>query len=118
MKIAIAESIAPGQESLLNEVIDSDKAVFEDNEVGISKEYIDMYKESNAKGRMVILALQDHSKHSTKQLCDAFQCTIFKVKQARKLRKMSDGLVISEKNKHHRNRLDLIKSEHFIDFVF
>ena len=82
------------------------------------KDYIKMYHESDPISQLIILNLQDHSKYTAKQHMDAFGCSLYKVKQAWRLCRTSDGLVLPETKKHNRNKLDLNKAEHFLDFIF
>ena len=77
-----------------------------------------VYKESDPQGRLIILSLVDHKVHTRNNIMEYFSCTKYAVDQARKLCKSSKGLVIPTKAKIHRNRLNLSKCEHFLEFLF
>ena len=119
MRKKYAECVAPGQsDSFISDVLDSSDS--DENVQTIVpvelENYVEMYKESDSMAQLVILSLQDHSNYSINQLKGAFGCSSYRVKQARKL--CTKGLVIPKKTKFTRNKLDLNKAEHFLDFVF
>ena len=82
------------------------------------KEMVSLYQNSDSLSRLVILALFDHEKYTKDEIQNFFNCSKYRVDQARKWRKSCEGLLLPKKEKHHRNKLDLVKAEHFIDFVF
>ena len=47
-----------------------------------------------------------------------FQCTKYQIDQARKWRANNETLTIPEREKLKRNKLDIKKCEHFLDFAF
>ena len=111
IKETIAESIAPTQGV---ELIDE---LYGPNDLPADlKPLIEPFKTSDARGRLIILSLVDHSQHSKSFLQDVFGCSKYAVEQARKLRSAMKGLTIPSKEKFHRNRLNLQKCEHFIEF--
>ena len=79
------------------------------------KEFISVYNNSDSMAKLAILSLVDHSKEL---LMKAFNCTKYRIEQARKWKSLSDGLLIPKKEQFSRKRLDLNKSEHFLDFIF
>ena len=76
-----------------------------------------VYEESDTQGKLVVLSLVDR-KHTKEEVQRYFNCTKYAVDKARKLRNPSEGLVFPTKVKIRRNRLNLSKCEHFLDFLF
>ena len=115
-----ASVVAPGQEddflALINDSSD-DITPIDDipKEVG---EMVKLYRNSDSMSKIVVLALFDHDQFSKEETMNYFGCSRYKVDQARKWRKSCSGLLLPQKVKHHRKKLDLVKAEHFIDFVF
>ena len=79
--------------------------------------YQQLYKESDALEKMVILTLLDQS--FSKNDIKTFNCIKYRIDLARKWRDTDQGkgLHIPGKKKFIRHRLDL-KSEYFLDFIF
>ena len=79
--------------------------------------YQQLYKESDALEKMVILTLLDQS--FSKNDIKTFNCIKYRIDLARKWRDtgQSKGLHIPGKKKFIRHHLDL-KSEYFLDFIF
>jgi hypothetical protein len=113
-----AETVAPTQSdefiSILHNV-DAEK----EKAVPIELvQYVTLYKESDSLSQTVILSLIDHHIFSKDTIINAFGCSRYKVDQARKWQAFSDGLVLPEKVKFKRSKLNIQKCEHFLDFVF
>ena len=72
----------------------------------------------NKDSQTVILSIIDHHIFSKETIINAFGCLRYKVDQARKWKTSSDGLVLPEKVKFKRSKLNIQKCEHFLDFVF
>ena len=68
--------------------------------------------------RLVILSLVDHQKYSKKEIMQYFQCTKYQVDLARSWKKKCIGSIIPSKKVYIRQKLDLVKSEHFLDYIF
>ena len=69
-------------------------------------------------GKLIILSLLDHKKYSKQFIMDNFDCSRYRVDRARKWHSSSTGLALLQKTTFKRNRLDLQKCEHFLDFIF
>ena len=76
---------------------------------------IDMYKASDKLCQTIILSILDKPK---KEIMQLFDCTKYKIDQARPLKKQFDSLNIPKVVKHNRQRRDQLKCEHFLDFIF
>ena len=119
LKSKFAESLAPGQEEEFIRMIenrDSDDGEDEDLPYDIQR-YIMMYGESDSMGKLVILSLLDHGKYTKHFIMEHFNCSRYCVDKARKWNSSNFGLKLPEKTKFTRNRMDLQKCEHFLDFV-
>ena len=113
IKETIAESIAPTQGvELIDELYGPDDIPAD------LKPLIVPYETSDARGKLIILSLVDHSKHSKSFIQKVFDCTKYAVEKARKLQPAMKGITIPTKEKFHRNRLNLQKCEHFVEFLF
>ena len=113
-------SVAPGQEEEFMEMmksLDESDVTIVDVVPDEVKEMVSLYQNSDSLSRPVILALFDHEKYTKDEIQNFFNCSKYRVDQARKWRKSCEGLLLPKKEKHHRNKLDLVKAEHFIDFV-
>ena len=115
----LAEGIAPTQGENLIQVLhecaeDPDEDVPSD-----IRHQINVYKESDSQGKLVILSLLDQEKYTKEQIQTYFGCTKYAVDKARRLKKTSKGLAFPEtKQKIRRNRLNISKCEHFLEFLF
>ena len=77
------------------------------------------YEKSNSMEKLIILLpLFDNTKYSEEATIKYFQCSKYKVDQARKLLSSTKGLEILKKTKISRNKLDLQKRKHVLDFLF
>ena len=108
----IAESVAPTQASELIDVLFGCSDIPDD-----LKPLIEPFKMSDRRGRLVILSLVDE-RHSKKVLQNVFGCSKYAVDEARKLQPKIKGLVVPVKEKFHRNKMNIEKSEHFLEFLF
>ena len=116
-----AHSVAPGQEEEFIVHVLSISSNDQENEKipDHIQYYLQLYRESDALGKMVILSLLDQS-FSKNDIMKIFNCTKYRIELARKWKDSHQGkvLCIPEKKKFIRHRLDLNKSEHFLDFIF
>ena len=67
---------------------------------------------------MVLLSLLNHQKYSKRNIMNYFQCTKYQVDLARSWKKKSTQGIIPSKKTYFRQKLDLVKSEHFLDYIF
>ena len=103
LKETFASSAAPGQSDILKEYLSQSD---EENEV-ISKELQIC--------QTIILSMVDKPK---KEIIQFFSCTKYKIDQACLLKKQCDSLNIPKVVKHNCQRMDQLKCEHFLDFIF
>ena len=115
-----AEAIVPGQsDELISQVLHSEDEDVE--EESVSEDLIvslKMFKESDALGQILVLAVINHSKYSKETLIRIFVCKKHQINQARKIQKEKSGLSIPEKKKIHRCQIPQEKIEHFLEFLF
>ena len=110
-----AQSVAPGQEEFIAQVLSISTNDQENEKIPDHfQHYLQLYKESDALEKMVILSLLDQS--FSKNDIKTFNCK----KYRRKWRdtNQSKDLCIPEKKKFIRHHLDLNNSKHFLDFIF
>ncbi|XP_065677378.1 uncharacterized protein LOC136092761 [Hydra vulgaris] len=118
LKKKFAEAVAPGQEEILIDFLNS-KNVDEINSP-LPIEIIraqKVYKQSDSMGKLVILSLLDHTKYTKKFIMNTFECTKHRIEIARKWHASHKGLAFPEKKVFVRSSLDQIKCEHFLDFI-
>ena len=98
-----AEAIAPGQsDELISQVLHGED---EDEEESVPEDLIlplKMFKESDALGQILVLAVINYSKYSKETLIRIFGCKKHQIDQACKIQKEKSGLSIPEKKKIHR----------------
>ena len=114
-----AQSVAPGQEEFIAQVLSISTNDQENEKIPDHfQHYLQLYKESDALGKMVILSLLDQS--FSKNDIKTFNCTKYRIDLARKWRDTNQGkdLCILEKKKFIRHHLDLNNSKHFLHFIF
>ena len=58
---------------------------------------VTLYENSDSMAKLIILSLIDPSKYTKEVLMDIFQCTCYRIDQARKWRASSEGSVIPKK---------------------
>nr|XP_047137534.1 uncharacterized protein LOC100207340 [Hydra vulgaris] len=119
LKKKFAEAVAPGQEEILIDFLNS-KNVDEINSP-LPIEIIraeKVYKQSDSMGKLVILSLLDHTKYTKKFIMNTFECTKHRIETARKWHASHKGLAFPEKKVFVRSSLDQTKCEHFLDFIF
>ncbi|XP_065681689.1 uncharacterized protein LOC136095279 [Hydra vulgaris] len=119
LKKKFAEAVAPGQEEILIDFLNS-KNVDEINSP-LPIEIIraqKVYKQSDSMGKLVILSLIDHTKYTKKFIMNTFECTKHRIETARKWHASHKGLAFPEKKVFVRSNLDQTKCEHFLDFIF
>ena len=78
---------------------------------------LNYYEESDALGKMVILALLDHHKYSKEYIMEVFNCSKYRIEQAREMVSSKNLMIFPEKKKKQisRCRMDMQKVEYFID---
>ena len=121
LKNKFAEAVAPGQSSVLADMLsdddDDDDDMLDETINENLKTMKDIYKSSNNFGQLVILSLasQQYSKFN---IMNYFECSKCKVDNARKLYSLTEEASILENKKHKQFKLDLRKCDHFLDFFF
>ena len=117
LKNKFAEAVAPGQSSVLADMLSDDDDMLDETINENLKTMKDIYKSSNNFGQLLILSLasQQYSKFN---IMNYFECSKRKVDNARKLHSFTEGICIPENKKHTQSKLDLHKCDHFLDFVF
>ena len=74
---------------------------------------IQIYEKSDTLEKIVTLSIVDHNKYSQDNIMKYFNCTKYKVDQARKLKSLTNGLEIPKKATITRSKLNIQKCEHF-----
>ena len=118
LKKKFAEAVAPGQtKEFINDVLT--EYTNEEEVPGDIQHALNYYEESDALGKMVILALLDHHKYSKEYIMEVFNCSKYRIEQAREMVSSKNSMIFPEKKKKiSRCRMDMRKVEHFIDFIF
>ena len=109
----IAESVAPTQASELIDELYGSRDIPTDLEP-----LIDPYALSDSRSKSIILSLVNHEIHSKSVIQNIFGCSKYSVEKARKLQPSVKGLIVPTKSIFHRNRLNIQKCEHFLEFLF
>ena len=81
-------------------------------------EHLCASKQSDSFGKTVILSLIDHRKYTIDFTAIIFNCSKYLVKRARKWKLHSVGIEFPTKNEIKRNKLDIYKCEHLLDYFF
>ena len=68
--------------------------------------------------KLIILSLINHEKYSKSELMALFGCSRYKIDQACRWKDENQGSLVPEKVCFTRNRLNIEKCEHFLDFIF
>ena len=90
-----------------------------DEELPNDLDYVlNLYNKSDSMGQLVILSLIDPKKYTKQKIMETFNCTKYKIEQARKWNAINSGLVLPTKVQFKRSKLNVSKCEHFLDFVF
>ena len=118
--MAALECIAPGQSNELFELISNHKG--EQNTVPIENEIVQklitLYQDTSSRiTRLEILSIfaQDYSKSQLKQMIPGI--TMWRIDEARKHAALYGAGTTKEIPKTHRTRMNLVKVDHFIDFI-
>ena len=74
---------------------------------------IQIYEKSDTLEKIVTISIVDHNKYSQDNIMKYFNCTKYKVDQARKLKSLTNGLEIPKKATITRSKLNIQKCEHF-----
>ena len=117
LKECFLECVAPGQEEELQSYL-SESSDDEEPKIPAQVEaMIDIYNSSDKIGQIIILSLMD-KKYKKFELRKLFKCSKRQVNQAFKLREQSNGISVPASTKQKRMRLDQLKCEHLLDFLF
>ena len=117
LKNKFAEVVAPGQSSVLADMLSDDDDMLDETINENLEKTKDIYKSSDNFGQLVILSLASQQ-YSKINIMDYFECSKHKVDNARKLHSLTEGISIPENKKHKRSKLDLRKCDHFLDLIF
>ena len=117
MSKKFAESVAPAQayKHLCGLMEDEN-----DEELPNDLDYVlNSYNKSDSMGQLVtILSLIDPKKYTKQKNMETFNCTKYKIEQARKQNAINSGLALPTKVQFKRNKVYVSKCEYFLDFVF
>ena len=80
-------------------------------------ELLNIYKSKDKFGKMIALSFAAQ-KYSKTVVMEAFNCSKWKVDEARKLQVFSAGIKTPDISKHNRLKLDINKCNRFLDFIF
>ena len=110
MSKKFAESVAPAQtDKLLCSLMEDENDL----------DYVlNLYNKTDSMGQLVILSLIDPKNYTKQKNMETFNCTKHKNGQARKWDAINSGLVLPTKVQFKRNKLNVSKCEHFLDFAF
>ena len=125
LKNKFAEAVAPGQSSVIADVLSEDDDDDDDDDDDVLHETInenlktmkDICKSSDNFGQFAILSLASQQ-YSKLNIMNYFECSKCKVDNARKLYSLTEEASILENKKHKQFKLDLRKCDHFLDFFF
>ena len=117
LKECFLECVAPGQEDELQNYLSKSSDDEEPKIPAQVEAMIDIYNSSDKIGQIIILSLMD-KKYKKFELRKLFKCSKRQVNQAFKLREQSNGISVPASTKQKRTRLDQLKCEHFLDFLF
>ena len=116
MSKKFAESVAPAQaDKLLCGLME------DENDEGLPNDLdyvLNLYNKSDSVGQLIILSLTDPKKYTKQKILETFNCSKYKIEQARKWNAINSGLVLPTKVQFKRNNINVSKCEHFLDFVF
>ena len=121
LKKRFAEAAAPGQakEFMATVLGDSSEKDDEMEEIGEDLlELLRLHPESDSISKLIILSLVNHDKYTKTELMNLFGCSKYKIDQARKWKIENHANIVPEKVSFTRNRLNIDKCEHFVDFIF
>ena len=97
-----AKFSCPGQEKNIIDVLQPISSL-SDSQINISEEilrFVNMYHQSDALGKLVILSMVDHQKFSKSALCKIFGFSKYMVDKRRKLKSFGEGVVIPVRKKY------------------
>ena len=116
-----AEAIAPGQaDELISNILHDDEDS-DDDPGAVPEELViplQMFEESDSYGKVLILAVIDHSKYTKQFLMKIFNCKRYQIDRARNLQKEKAGLSLPKTEQIYRDRMPSEKIEHFLEFLF
>ena len=92
LKKKFAEAVAPGQtEEFINDVLT--EYTNEDEVPGDIQHALNYNEEKDALGKMVILALLDHHKYSKEYIMEVFNCSKYRIEQAREMVSSKNSMI-------------------------
>lgn len=117
-KSTLSKKMAPEQEEEFRDVVSENSS--SDSEVDETiKEIITAFKSAQSqKMKFSILSLVNPKKYSKSEVASLFGCSQAMVKRARALREHCGSGQMATEHKIYRNRLDINKIDHFLDFLF
>ena len=96
LKNKFAEAVAPGQFSVLADMLSDDDNYMLDKTINENlKTMKEIYKSSDNFGQLIILSLASHQ-YSKVNIMNYFECSTCKVDNARKLYSLTEGINIPE----------------------
>ena len=99
LKNKFAEAVAPGQSSVLADMLSDDDDMLDETINENLEKMKDIYKSSDNFGQLVILSLASQQ-YSKVNIMDYFECSKHNVDNARKLYSLTEGISIPENKKH------------------
>ena len=100
LKNTFAEVVAPGQSSVLTDMLSDDDDDMFDETINENLETMkDIYKSSDNFGQLVIISLASQQ-YLKVNIMDYFECSKCKVDNARKLCSLTEGISIPENKKN------------------
>ena len=99
LKNKFAEAVAPGQSSVLADMLSDDDDMLDETINENLKTMKDIYKSSDNFGQLVILSLASHQ-YSKFNIMNYFEWSKCEVDNARKLYSLTEGISIPENKKH------------------
>ena len=124
-KKRLAETWAPGQEAALMKLVGSSDSEDDttENQIYVPPDLrtlVEAYQEAESdQAQVAILTLipEKYQKQKTKMM-QVFQCSKRKLCKAEMLKQKYGPAIIPPRSKCHRERLNMEKAEHFLDYLF
>ena len=120
LKRKFAEAVAPGQgDAFTATILETNQNPDEGNIVSEEvTELLKAFTESDSFRKLVILSLIDHEWYTQEYISNIFECSLYLVKKARKWKMELNGIMIPDTKPNYRERLDIAKCEHFLNYLF
>ena len=118
LKLKFAKIAAPGQEEVLLALLSSSEDSDQEDVVpdDLCALY-ERYKVSDAIGKVIFISLIDHNKYSGKQIMSIFKCNNWAWRKGVTLSK-EPKFKLPQKVPFKRNRFNVTKCEHFLEYIF